>query len=60
MEDAVLLLFDRGTAAKSLQVSVPTLDRLIRRGELPVVRIGRAVRIEPAALQKLVRERAAQ
>jgi excisionase family DNA binding protein len=57
MED-IVLLFDRGTAAKSLHVSLPTLDRLIRRQELPVIRIGRSVRIEPAALQEFVRARA--
>ena len=59
MEDAVLLLFNRETAAKSLHVSLPTLDRLIRRQELPVIRIGRSVRIEPTALQEFVRARAA-
>ena len=44
-------------AAHLLAVSVKTIRRLIGRGELPSVRIGRAVRIRPEGLQALVEQR---
>jgi excisionase family DNA binding protein len=43
-------LYTRRQAAERLTISVPTLDRLIRTGELPVVRIGRSVRLAESDL----------
>jgi len=37
--------------AERLQVSGRTIHRLISAGDLPVIRIGRAVRLSEAALQ---------
>ncbi|MBI3876879.1 MAG: helix-turn-helix domain-containing protein, partial [Verrucomicrobia bacterium] len=38
-------------AAKALKISVPTISRLIARGELAAIRIGeRCVRVDPTAL----------
>ena len=37
--------FTREQAAKYLQISLPTLSRLLRDGALPVYRNGRVVRI---------------
>lgn len=44
-------------AAFLLAVSVKTIRRLIERGELPSVRIGRAIRIRPVDLQALIERR---
>lgn len=38
------------TAAQELAVSRDTIQRAVKAGRLPVVRIGRLVRIEPADL----------
>lgn len=43
-------------AAEALQVSMPTMRRLIASQALRVVRIGRAVRITKAALLEYVNE----
>jgi len=40
--------------AALLQVSTKTVRRLIDRGELDVIRIGRAIRIQPGALAFLI------
>ena len=47
-------LLTRRDAAKQLRVSLRTVDSLIATGDIPVVRIGSAVRIRPAALERLV------
>lgn len=44
-------------AFEALEVSEATGWRLIHRGELAVVRIGRAVRVHPEALAAFVRDR---
>ena len=44
--------------AASLQVSTKTVRRLIDRGELDAIRIGRAIRIQPTALALLISRRA--
>ena len=44
-------------AASVLKVCVKTLRREISRGVLPVVRIGRALRIRPADLRQYMNER---
>ena len=41
-------------AARQLAVSVRTIHTLIASGDLPVVRLGRAVRIRRSALQFLI------
>ncbi len=43
--------------AKILGVSERTVRRLIETGALPVVRIRGAVRIDPAALKKIIRSK---
>lgn len=40
-------------AARLAGVSVATMRRRVRAGEVPAVRIGRTVRIDPAALRPL-------
>lgn len=52
------LLLRRRQVLKLLGISAPTLDRLVRAEELPVVRLGRrAVRIPLAAVHDLPRRR---
>jgi len=41
-------------AAKALDVSRRTIDRMIARGELAAIRIGKAVRIPLSELERLV------
>jgi len=45
------------TAARLLDVSYDTLDRMLRRGELPYVRVGGQRRIEDAALRAYIDRR---
>ena len=42
-------------AAQILKISRRTLQRLIKRGELPVIRIGGQIRIDPADLDRFIR-----
>ncbi|MCI0440067.1 MAG: helix-turn-helix domain-containing protein [Chloroflexi bacterium] len=51
------LLFTLPEAARALSVATRTLRRLIERGELPAVRIGRSVRVPVAAVCELVEAR---
>jgi len=44
------------TAAAALSVSVRFLERLIARGQLRVVRLGRAIRISEAELERVCDE----
>jgi excisionase family DNA binding protein len=44
--------------AALLQVSAKTVRRLIDRGELDAIRIGRSIRIQPTALALLIGRRA--
>ena len=55
-EDDTLLT--REEAATYAGVSLPTIDYWMRRGHLPVVRFGRAVRIDMQALDALMEVRA--
>lgn len=51
-------LWTKKKALQVLGVSVSTLDRLVRRGDLPVVRLStRAVRIPATALYALINAR---
>ncbi len=51
-------MLSRTEAAKRLSVSLPTFDRLIKSGELPVVRIGRLVRVEESTLDNWIATKA--
>lgn len=51
-------LYDRPQAAKFLSISLSQLDRLIRAGELPTVRVaGRLVRLAVADLEQFIARR---
>ncbi len=50
-------LLTRSEAAKALAVSVRKVDYLIAAGELPVVRMGRTIRIRPSAIEYFVEAR---
>ena len=49
-------LLTRKETAQKLGVSLPTLDRLIARGDLPAVRLGRSVKIHGELLDVWVKE----
>jgi hypothetical protein len=44
----------RTEAAKSLCISIRKLDNLIKSGDLPTIRFGRSIRINPEAINELV------
>jgi excisionase family DNA binding protein len=48
------LLLDSHEAARLLAVSPRTLWSMTKRGVLPAVRIGRAVRFDPADLRRFI------
>lgn len=51
-------LLRKEQAREALGVSRPTIDRLIKRGELPIVRVSeRAVRISETSLREFVAAR---
>ena len=51
-------LYNKEQAREALNVSRPTLDRLISRGDLEVVRLSeRAIRISEVALRELIERR---
>ena len=43
-------------AARRLNVSKATVYRLIKRGQLPAVRVGGQIRLDPAELERYVYE----
>jgi excisionase family DNA binding protein len=47
-------LLDVAAVAARLDVHERTVQRLVQRGELPVIRIGSAVRYDPADVDKLI------
>lgn len=51
-DERLLLTF--GDAAARLQLSRTTIYDLVKRGELPTVRVGRAVRIPTLALSEWI------
>jgi len=53
----VLQLFTVSEAADALHLHPSTLRRFIRAGDLPVVRIGTAIRIEVEALVRFIEAR---
>lgn len=50
-------LLTRQEAAESLSLSIRKLDMLIASGDLPVVRMGKAVRVRPSAIDYLIEAR---
>jgi excisionase family DNA binding protein len=48
-------LLTRREACERLRCSMPTLARMIQRGELPVVRVGRRVLLRESTLNKWIR-----
>ena len=50
-------LLSRKEISAALSVSLRTVDELISRGDLPVVRIGKSVRVRPTALDYLIEAR---
>ena len=50
-------LLTRQESAERLSQSVRTVDKLIEAGELPVVRIGRSIRIRPSAIEYFIEAR---
>lgn len=50
-------LLNRKEAVTRLNVSLRSLDELIAKGDLPVVRLGRSVRIRPSAIEYLIEAR---
>jgi excisionase family DNA binding protein len=53
-------VYTRQQVCQRLQISLPTLERLIRRGELPIVKVGRRVLIRRQALDDFLRTREAR
>lgn len=45
-------LITRETAAKTLGVGLRTIDRFIQSGDIPFVKLGRSVRINPSELSR--------
>ncbi len=52
---ADLALFAIPTVARRLGISTTSARRLIRKGILPSVRVGGAVRVDPAQLEEWIR-----
>lgn len=50
-------LLTRQESAARLSQSVRTIDNLIASGDLPVVRIGRSIRIRPSAIDYFIEAR---
>lgn len=49
-------LLTRKETAQKLGLSLPTVDRLIAKGDLPAVRLGRSVKIHEELLDTWIRE----
>ena len=47
-------LYSRKEAIQRLNCSLSTLERLIRQGELPIVRMGRKILIRESALERWI------
>jgi excisionase family DNA binding protein len=47
-------LFDVNEAAEVLSVSVPWIYKAVRERRIPVTRIGRALRFDPATLERFI------
>jgi excisionase family DNA binding protein len=53
MEVAEAIFVGRDAAAAAIDVSLPTLDRLIKAGRVEAVRIGRRILIRRESLERL-------
>jgi excisionase family DNA binding protein len=51
------LLLNRKEAASLLSVSVQSIDKLVHRGRLRCVRVGKRLLIPPEALQEFTKEK---
>lgn len=49
-------LYTRRELADLLSLSLPSVDRLLAKGELPAIRIGRSVRVAEDAVNKWLAE----
>jgi excisionase family DNA binding protein len=49
--------YTRQQVCERLQISLPTFERLIRRGELPIIKVGRRVLIRRRTLEAFLRQR---
>ena len=47
-------LLTRHEAAHSLSLSLRTIDELVKRGDLKAAKIGRSIRIRPAAIESFL------
>jgi excisionase family DNA binding protein len=47
-------LLTAGDLAETLRVSTRTVRRMIAAGQIPIVRVGRSVRVRPSALADLL------
>jgi excisionase family DNA binding protein len=56
-EARLIQLLTRAEAAAGLSVSLRTIDNLVASGDLPAVKIGRAIRIRPSALDYFIEAR---
>lgn len=51
-------LLRKGEARRALDISAPTMDRMLARGELPYVRVSeRVIRISESALRDYIERR---
>jgi len=57
MATATAPLLNRKEAGIILGVSLRTVDELVSTGDIPVVRLGRSVRIRPSAIDYLIEAR---
>jgi excisionase family DNA binding protein len=48
-------LLNKNEVCERLRCSLPTLDRMIRRGDLPVVRVGRRVLLRESTVNEWIR-----
>jgi excisionase family DNA binding protein len=48
-------LLTRNEVCERLRCSMPTLDRMIKRGDLPVVRVGRRVLLRESTVNEWIR-----
>jgi excisionase family DNA binding protein len=48
-------LLNKREVCEQLRCSLPTLDRMIRRGDLPVVRVGRRVLLRESTVNEWIR-----
>lgn len=56
MKDNKPILYTREIVAEIFDISLPTLDRMIKSGKLEAVRIGRSVRIPKTEVERVIRE----